>query len=93
MGSKNLSVSCDYGDKELQNKFIPMLIYCQRWYHNEKTETSITFALDVVLTSEFFLKAIFFESVSFKKIKFHALSGMQDCFKYLLNVLMLFFVA
>ena len=68
MGSKNLSVFCDYGNKELHKKFTPMLIYCQRWCHNEKTKTSVTFNIAWLWLAGFF-KVIFFEDVSNEKKK------------------------
>ena len=68
-------------NKKWHKKFAPILIVCQRWRHSQKTQTGITFDLDVILTCGFFLKVIFFEGVSVEKIKLHAFSGVQYYFK------------
>ena len=40
-------------NKELHKKFAPILIVYQRWRHNEKTKTDISFDLDVTLSCGF----------------------------------------
>ena len=67
--------------KKWHKKFAPILIVCQRWRQSQKTQTGITFDLDVILTSGVFLKVIFFEGVSVEKIKLHTFSGVQYHFK------------
>ena len=47
-------------------KFAPIIIVCQRWRHSEKTETSLAFYLDAILTCGFFKSHIFWMCFSSK---------------------------
>ena len=53
-------------NKELHKKFAPILIVCQRWRHDEKTKTCITFDLDVILTCGFFKSYICWRCASWE---------------------------
>ena len=47
-------------NKELQKKFYPILMVCQRWCHSEKTKTGIAFDLDVIFSvCMWFLRFLF----------------------------------
>ena len=54
-------------NKELYKKSALILIFCQRWGPSEKTKTSITFDLNVILTSGLFWKSYFLKVFQLKK--------------------------
>ena len=54
-------------NKKWHKKFAPILIVCQRWRHSWKTQTGITFDLDMILTwGDFFKSHIFWRCFSWK---------------------------